>query len=296
MHPGKKNASAVLIATLGTEAQVVTAALDLLLEQSESIDDVSVVHTVAPGTDISRAVNRLREAFAIPPYIDQIHLNLVPLIDKEDQPLADIETPQAARVAFRALYKHVLDAKRSQKRVHLSIAGGRKSLAVYGMTTAQLLFDEGDRLWHLYSGGDFLESKRLHPEPGDRVHLIDIPVILWGQVSPVLTDLNEIEDPFEAVERVRQLRLGEKLEQARSFVLGSLTAAERRVVDLLVREGLSDIEIAERLVLSPRTVEGQLRSAYRKAADHWALEEVKRAGMIALLNLYYNLEFRGNYA
>ena len=85
------------------------------------------------------------------------------------------------------------------------------------MATAQLLFYEGDHLWHLYPGGEFLESKRLHPQPGDQVHLIAIPVILWSQASPVFTDLKEIEDPFDAVERARQLKLGEKVEQARSL-------------------------------------------------------------------------------
>jgi hypothetical protein len=55
--------------------------------------------------------------------------------------------------------------------VHLSIAGGRKTMAVFGMTAAQLLFDEHDRLWHLFSGGEFLVSKRLYPQPGDEVRL-----------------------------------------------------------------------------------------------------------------------------
>ena len=74
--------------------------------------------------------------------------------------------------------------------------------------------------------------------------------------------------------------------------LGSLTPGERRVVRLLVQEGLSDVDIADRLSLSPRTVEQHLRTAYSKAAAHWDLMDVTRTHLIALLNLYFTLELR----
>lgn len=51
--------SAILVATLGTEPQVVTATLDLLLRQQAQISDVVVFHTVAPGTAIAKSLERL---------------------------------------------------------------------------------------------------------------------------------------------------------------------------------------------------------------------------------------------
>jgi len=281
---------AVLITTLGSEPQVVTATLDLLLRQNIPIKNVVVLHTVAPGTSIATAVDCLRQAFDQAPEYPSIYLHLCPLLDAHSRPLQDVETPQAAQAAFRSLYSQVRSAKLENLQVHLSIAGGRKTLAVYGMLAAQLLFDEQDCLWHLYSAGDFLASKRLHPQPDDDVHLIPIPTILWSQVSPAWLHLREVDDPFEAVERVRRLQLNEKVEQARAFVLGALTPAERRAVVLLVREGLGDNEIADRLGLSPRTVEQQLRAAYQKAAAHWELPDVSRASLVALLGLYYTVE------
>jgi CRISPR-associated Csx14 family protein len=289
MYPGALRQSATLIATLGSEPQVVTVACDLLLKSGELIDTVAVIHTIAPGTAIEQAVDILRTAFIDQPYAGNVRLNLIPLLDDENCPIADVDSSTSSRIAFREIYRQVREAKLEGLRVHLSIAGGRKSMAVFGMAAAQLLFDEQDRLWHLFSSGDFLSSKRLHPEPGDEVHLIPIPVILWSQVSPVLTDLRQAQDPFEALGRIRQLQLRERLDQARAFVLGSLTAAERRVVELLVREGLAGQEIADRLVISPRTVEGQLRSAYLKAANHWELPDVGRAQLISLLNMYYSV-------
>ncbi len=51
------------------------------------------------------------------------------------------------------------------------------------------------------------------------------------------------------------------IEQARAFVTGDLTDAERSTVELLVREGLSNAEIAARRSVSARTVENQIRTA-----------------------------------
>jgi DNA-binding CsgD family transcriptional regulator len=158
------------------------------------------------------------------------------------------------------------------------------------MLAAQLLFDDQDRLWHLYSSGDFLTSKRLHPQTGDEVHLIHIPVVQWSKISPIFLDIAKYDDPYEALQRQEELRLVEKMDDQHAFVHGSLTAAEERVVSLLVKEGLGDIELAERLGLSPRTVEEHLGKAYQKAANHWELEDVNRTQLVTLLSLYYELK------
>lgn len=279
---------ALLIATLGTEPQVVTAALNLLWRQGEPIDRVSVIHTTDPDNpSISEAFQRLQQAFTEPPYKGQAELASHPLEDERGRPLSDVDSPAAGRAAFRLIYRLVRQAKLEGLNVHLSIAGGRKTLAVFGMATAQLLFDAEDRLWHLYSAGDFLQSKRLNPRPEDEVHLISIPLILWSQVSPILTPVAQTDDPYEAAERARAMQLSERLETARSFVLGALTPAERRVTELLVREGLSDAQLAARLSLSPRTIERHLRSAYDKAVAHWDLPDAGRAQLVALLNFYF---------
>ncbi|GAP05372.1 CRISPR-associated protein NE0113 [Anaerolinea thermolimosa] len=164
--------STVLIATLGSEPQVVTATFDLLRARGEEPGQVQVIHTLADSEPMAQAVEVLRKEAAA-----GLPLVLVPLKRPDGRPFVDVETQSAAEAVFRALYRAVWQTKRAGARVHLSIAGGRKTMAVFGMVTAQLLFEEGDHLWHLFSEGDFLRSRRLHPQPGDEVHLMEIPVI-----------------------------------------------------------------------------------------------------------------------
>ncbi len=279
-----------MIATLGTEPQVVTATLDLLLQRHEPLQSVAVVHTVAPQNQpIQYAVTVLQQAAHEEQYA-AIRFAFHPIMASNGQPYEDVESEAASRAAFTLLYRLVRQAKLQQEKVHLCIAGGRKVTSIFGMAVAQLLFDDQDCLWHLYSGGDFLTSKRLHPQAGDEVHLLRIPVALWSSVSPVLLNVAEVDDPFEAYERQRLSKVREETQRAKDFIERRLTASEREVVALLVQEMLSDDEIAQRLCKSKRTVEQQLRSAYRKAKIHYEVGEVGRVHLIALLKIYYALQ------
>lgn len=247
MVDSKHSKKYCLIATLGTEPQVITSTLDLLLRKGDHISDIVIIHTEDNDGPISSAVNQLIQAFSNKPYSDQFTLQLVPILDENGEILSDIETCNSSSNAFRTIYQQIRLAKLAGKYVHLSIAGGRKTMAVFGMVAAQLLFDEGDYLWHLYSSDEYLASKRLHPQPNDDVHLIPIPVIFWSNISPSFTNIIQNEDPFQTIENVRQLQLREKTDIARSYILESLTESERKVTALLVKEGLSDQEIGDRL-------------------------------------------------
>ncbi len=283
------NVSACLIAGLGSEPQVITATIDLLFHQGVDLHHVCVVHTAPlPGSAIARSLDALRadaESHIYPKPVqftfEQLYLN--------DRPLADVETPEESAAAFQMFYRLIHKAKQAGEQVHLCIAGGRKTMAIYGMVAAQLLFDERDKLWHLYSAGDFLTSRRLHPLPEDQVSLREVPVLLRSYISPALAELSRFEDADRALAHFQHLNLERRLAQCRAFVQKVLTPAEQRAVALLVSEGLSDQEIAARLHLSPRTVEQQLRSAYSKAAAHWELEDVNRAQLVALLGIYYTM-------
>ena len=284
--PNRKTTSAAFIATLGSEPQVVTLALDLLLERDPALSEVAIVHTAQSTEPTATALRVLRDEWQRHSTYARLGYREV-AIATDIGPVVDVDTAGGAGAAFRTLYRTVANAKRGGTRVHLSIAGGRKTMSVYGMAVAQLLFDDEDCLWHLISTGSLLTERRLHPRPEDEVHLVPIPVLLWNDTSPILTDLALRDDPFEAVKRQRELRAQSALRRQAVFSEHILSEAERDTVACLVRDGLKDRDIAARLCKSERTVAHQLSAAYDKARAYFGLEDVGRQTLIVLLGDYF---------
>ena len=279
----------VLIATLGTEPQVVTLALDLLQAKGYPIAEVIVVHTA--GKVVAPALRRLSEEFARatwPRYRTVV-------VEGESGPIDDVSTEAHTAALLRTLYRVVLAEKRAGRLVHLSIAGGRKPMAVYGMVVAQLLFDENDRVWHLLSEGWQPGDERvMHVRPGDRVWLVPIPVLRWSNVSPVMTELAARDDPWEAIQAQRAMRREEEFQRKREFVQRRLTLAEREVVRLACL-GLDNAAIARRLGKAEKTVANQLTSIYAKLHEWRGFREdvrVGRAVLVAEFATYFALEWR----
>ncbi len=277
----------VLIATLGSEPQVVTLVLDLLQAKGYTIAEVMVVHT--GGEAVQRALKQLAKEFTGP---GAGIYRPVP-VERDTWTIADIVTEEDTAALLRTLYRTVLAEKRAGRQVHLSIAGGRKPMAVYGMVVAQLLFDEDDRLWHLLSEdwrpGD---ERVMHIQPGDRISLVPIPVLRWGTVSPVLTELAVREDPWEAIQTQRSIRQGEDRRRKREFVEHVLTPAERKLTRLVCK-GLDNAVLAKQLYKSEKTVANQLTSVYEKLHEWRGFRKdlsVSRAVLIAEFATYFAAE------
>ena len=275
----------VLIATLGSEPQVVTLALDVLQAKGYAIAEVNVVHTA--GRAIQPALQALQKTFDDP---DMPPCTLVPIVGDHGA-IKDIATEADTASVLRTLYRVVLKQKHAGRMVHLSISGGRKPMAVYGMVVAQLLFDEDDRVWHLLSDGwrpGNARVMRLHP--GLRVSLVPVPVLRWSSVSPVMTELALREDPWEAIQAQRAMRREEEHQRKQVFVEHWLTPAERQVVRLAC-QGLDNAAIARRLGKRAKTVANQLTRVYAKLHEWRGFRTdvpVSRAVLIA--------EFAGYFA
>lgn len=274
-----------LVATLGSKAQIITLALDCLRQRDELPGRLVVVHTHAGRPETARALERLEAD--LPEKFPSLQYETLELA-QAGIALEDVTAPDEVGAAFRALYAEVRAAKSRDQRIEMLIAGGRRTLTVFGMAVAQMLFDDEDRLWHLASHPELEASARLHAGAGEWARLILIPVIPWGRLSPVFDVLRAVDDPFTAAEQLSRLRLREQWDLSRIFVLTKLSASESNIVKLLVNEGLNQAEIALRLALSPRTVEQHLRSAYRKAAEHWQMVDINQAQLIRLLSVYFS--------
>lgn len=279
----------VLIATLGTEPQVVTLALDILRAKGYAISGLTVVHTV--GRVIRPALRRLDPALAS----DTALSYRAVAIEGVAGPIADVATEADTAALLRTLYRVILAEKRAGRLVHLSIAGGRKPMAVYGMVVAQLLFGEDDRVWHLLSQGWRPGDERvMHKRPDDGVTLVPIPVLRWSSVSPVATELALREDPWEAIQAQRTMQRDEDRRRQREFVERWLTPAERDVVRL-ASQGLDNATIAERLGKAEKTVANQLTGVYGKLHEWRGYRTdvpVSRAVLVATFATYFALEGR----
>jgi CRISPR-associated protein Csx14 len=277
----------VLIATLGSEPQVVTLALDLLRTKGYPIAEVIVVHTV--GKAVQPALKQLAREFARSEGCAYRTVS----VESDGWSVSDFQTEIETAALLRTLYRTVLAEKRAGRLVHLSIAGGRKPMAVYAMVVAQLLFDEDDRVWHLLSEdwrpGD---ERVMHVRSGDRISLVPIPVLRWSTVSPVLTELAIREDPWEAIQTQQSIRQEEDRRRKREFIEHLLTPAERELVRLACT-GLDNAALARRLHKSEKTVANQLTSVYEKLREWRGFHSdivVSRNVLIAEFAAYFAVE------
>jgi len=289
MKKTKLRPADILIATLGTEPQVVSAAHQLLRQQGFVLCRVVVLHTDAGEGPIAGSVARLQEHYAsLPP--ESAPLETKVIRDEHSFPVRDTVNQREVDAVFRSIYAAVAEAKQAGTRVHLLIAGGRKTMSVYGMVAAQILFSGEDRLWHLHSSGEYLRSKRMQPGEGDMVSLVEVPVIRWSAIPPTFFNLQQYTDPYQALERVKDLQIGQQLTEAKIFLEQVLTSRQAEVVEALVSENLRNDELAGTLCIQPKTVDHHLSDIYQRAREYYRMDVMDRKVLARLLGLYFTLK------
>ena len=249
----------VLIATLGAEPQVIALAAQLL-QQACAVTAVVVVHTDASRAPLDRALPALLTAFAGQPTWPPLYTHPIAI--------ADVLTPAEFTQYTDALYSVVRRRLGEGYRIHLLLAGGRKSMAMLGMSVAQLLLGPEDRVWYLHSAEPLRQARTYLLQPGDDVQLIPIPLPQQHAAPPIFRRHFQAENMNSAQ---RELA-AEQAAHRRHFVEHELTRAEREVAALVVAEVTTVKSIAAALHKSPKTVTNQLNSIYSKVESYFGLQ------------------------
>ncbi len=282
---GHRQRAETLIATLGSEPQVVTLALDRLLTQGHAIDQVVVVYTAAQI--VQKAMDCLRAEFGRAVY-PGMTLREAPVL-RHGFAVADLQDEDDMRALLRTLYHELRMVKREGRIAHMAIAGGRKVMAIAGMVAAQLLFDKDDRVWHLISEGWQPGSEqRLHLPLEERVWLVPVPVLRWTDDVAIRLALDNLDDPDEAIRRQEMLARSQAMRRRKEFLERWLSRAEREVVQAACT-GLDNAAIARHLHKSERTVANQLTQVYAKLEEWLGFPEQPpdRSVLIAEFAPYY---------
>jgi CRISPR-associated protein (TIGR02584 family) len=288
----------VYIATLGNAPQVITLALDQLLPKHPFVE-VCVIHTDdTPDQELPRMkFSNMHETIQ---QLDRQFQNLRPrqegvgekvwtadyrlgsryyqfayrrvLIQREEQkpgqlatytPVKDVETESNSQAAFRTIFRVVQRYKEQRAIIHFNLAGGRKSMSVFAMSAAQILFTPGDKLWHVVSQNQLMETRAMHDTAdGESYRLVPIPFVSVSTLNPVLGMLISSNDPYDIVQAQENYLHLMDLQRKEKF-LRELDFDERQIL-LGVAQGLNNEEIGGRLKkrLSGKTVANKLTTIY----------------------------------
>lgn len=268
----------VLVATLGGQPQVVTLALDALLDRGYPIGELIVVHLSTQNPRYEAALARLSADFASGTYRNRpLRYRPYP-VRLGGAPMSDIHSEAATDAVLNTFHQLLQQLKQQGIPVHLCISGGRRMLGVLALAAALIYFDYGDRIWHLYSTDEVRaqthEGATLHLPSGTQgVQLLPVPVRPWGYLFSALhmppgTDARTtMAAQGAAIDDVEQLRCQQ--------VYARLTSRRRDVLRAFA-EGLTPQQVANKLAIELSTVSSHQTVIYQECQAAWDLLPTKK--------------------
>ncbi len=258
--------------TMGGQAQVVTFAADLLLD--DGVDEVVVLHLSPEDVRVNRALSQLAREFAGGSYAGRkVRFRRHLLRRPSGEPLRDVRTEADAEAVWMDVWNLVRSLKDEERSLHLVLAGGRRMIGFMALSAAMLMFGHQDRAWHMFTEADFLERARdgaiLHDPTGENVRLIQIPMAPWGAYFPTLRMLAGVS-PSEALSSYTRMLDAMSIQRCRQ-VWKRLTPRQREVL-IALAEGLTPQEVAEKLVITLKTVDSHKTPILDECRNAWGLE------------------------
>jgi CRISPR-associated protein (TIGR02584 family) len=259
----ERQSPAAFVATLGLQPQIITRALDRLRMLEPRLEMAIIIHTSTyrphpQWASLASFVDYLDRQFA------GIEFKLEPIARPGESALDDVDAPEEAEIAFRVIYNVTRELKRQGYRLHSLIAGGRKSIIIYSVLSAQLLFDADDRLWHLFSSDEHNRELGLRPHvTGDIAQLIEIPVLFISRMAPLTHALIlHSDDPTYAMRLYKEQENADRLVQQQRF-FDKCESIDQQILLLRYQEH-SNAVVAARVHLSESAVSNRLKEVARR--------------------------------
>ena len=264
-----------LLATLGGQPQVVTFTLDLLLQRGFPISEVILVHPQPCEPRLQHALDCLNAEFVGDRYQvsgQTIHLRSH-VLRLDDEPLDDIVDEVSADGALNTIHHLICSLKRQHRCIHLSITGGRRLMSSIATEAALLNFTHSDHVWHIYTPEAVQrqanEGTLMHISLQDGVYLIERHFVPWGTY---FSDLPQVISTAQETIHFQKRKMDALEQTCCEQVVKQLTARQREVLQAFA-EGLNIQEVAERLCITPRTVDAHKTKLLELCREVWAIEQ-----------------------
>ncbi len=268
----------IMLATLGGQPQLITFALDALLAQSETIDEVIVLYLSAEGSRVNQALTKLSAEFVDDSYAGRpCRLRPMPIRDGVTR-LPDIQDEAHANATWEMLRDLIITLKQEQRYLHVCVSGGRRMMALLMVSVALLQFSYRDKLWHIYTPEAFLKQARdgaiMHVQPEDGVRLIQVPLIPLGTHFPALRELVQASPP--TIASSHQPTWFDETDRARcQLVVSNLTPRELEALQVFAA-GLLPQDVAKEMGISLNTVNTYKKKIFELCRNAWPEQKVIR--------------------
>jgi len=264
-----------LISTLGGQAQIVTFALDYFLQRGLDVKEVVALYLSDPTGRSEAALKRLQLEFADDLYRGKACRFRALPIRSRGRPLSLIQNAADAEATRQTVHTLITQLKQSGRTLYLSIAGGPRMMALMTLSAVQLHCGHQDKVWHMYTEPAFLAQAKaerlLHDERGDRVQMIEVPLVPWGAYLP---QFRAASSPVEMM-TAQTNWLSQTERQRCQAVWRELTGRQKDVLRAFA-QGLTPQEAAERLVISVKTVDSHKTKILAECKLVWELPDGER--------------------
>ncbi len=267
----------ILLATLGGQPQVVTFTLDLLLKEGFPISEVIAIHPKASHARLQRSLTRLTNEFTSDYYMSAqriIHFRSH-VLQLDGTAIDDIIDDTHADGTLDTIHKLIGDLKRQGHRIHLSVTGGRRLMALLAISVASLNFDRHDHIWHIYTPEHIQEQVKdgrvMHVPPDAGVKLIK------GQFLSLGAYIYNPSQSFRTAQEKRRFQMDAQEHERCSSVVERITPRELAVLRAFAR-GLNQQEVAKELAITTKTVDRHKTKLLDICHEVWAIERDARIG------------------